>query len=89
MVLVRKGTYLMKLLLTAFALFLAAAPVSAQGLPDNFQPGPVIEEFGPNATVDQDLAIPDGLDLKVAFDISAATEPDKVSREFETVEVGS
>lgn len=75
----------MKFVLAAIACLPLSALAAAQGLPESFTPGPVIEAFGPNADVSADMAIPDGLDLKVVFDIATATDADKVSRDFESV----
>lgn len=66
-------------------IFLPSGLAAAQSLPDSFAPGPVIEAFGPSASVDADLALPAATELNVVFDISSAAEDGKVSREFETV----
>lgn len=75
----------MKLFLAALACLPLSGIATAQDLPDAFKPGTVIEAFGPVAAVESDLAIPDGLVLKVDFDIAASSEPDTVSKSFESV----
>lgn len=63
---------------------LLTAPVSAQDM-SAFTTGPVFEEFGPVADIpDADFAIPDGMEFKVAFDVSAPAEEGKLNRGFES-----
>lgn len=57
----------------------------AQSPDQGFVTGPVIEEFGPAAAVDVDLVIPEDLTLKVAFDITQASEDGAAGRPFTTV----
>ena len=47
---------------------------------DNFHPGIVITEFGPVATVEQDMEIPEGTEFRVAFDITQAATPGEMNR---------
>ncbi|MGB3627751.1 MAG: DsrE family protein [Henriciella sp.] len=69
------------------SLLVAAAPLAtvAQTAGQGFSTGPVIEDFGPAAPVEQDMAIPDGLDLKVVFDIAAPAEEGEINKGFVTV----
>ena len=69
--------------LAAVAVF--ALPVAAQPADMGFVTGSLIEDFGPIAPVESDLAIPEGTDLKVAFDISARTDDGALSKSFVTV----
>ena len=73
----------MKRLLILPLTFLAA-PVTAQDM-SAFTTGPVFEEFGPVADIpDASFAIRDGMDFKVAFDVSAPAEEGKLNRGFES-----
>lgn len=72
-------------LLTAAFAAAAVTAAEAQSPDQGFVTGPVIEEFGPAAPVEADMAIPDGLTLKVAFDISEPSEEGAASRAFTTV----
>ena len=63
--------------------FLAGA--TAQTTEQGFVKGPVFTDFGPAAPVESDLAIPEDLSLQVAFDISEASGPDTLNRQFNTV----
>lgn len=61
-----------------------AVPAAAQDLSD-FAPGPVIFDSGPHAAVDgQDFAIPEGMNLFVAFDVAKPAEEGKVNRTIES-----
>lgn len=71
--------------LAALATASVIATASAQSLPDSFVTGPVLEDFGPAAQVESDLAIPDDIELKLSFDIAEAGEPGTVNRRFVTV----
>lgn len=76
----------MKIRVTLFAIgCLACASAGAQSLPESFSPGPVIQGFGPSATVEDAAPIPQDMDFKVAFDIAEAGERGEVNRQFETV----
>ncbi len=55
-----------------------AYPVLAQ--PDGFHSGKVIPQFGPVATVEQDVEIPADARFKVLFDVSKAAKPGEVNR---------
>lgn len=62
-----------------------AAPASAQDM-TAFTMGPVFEDFGPVADVpDADFQIPDGMEFKVAFDVSTPAADGKLNRGFESV----
>ena len=71
--------------LAAAALFLSGIIAHAQTLPEAFTPGPVIEEFGPSAVVEDALPLTEDVELKVAFDIADTEERVGVNRQFETV----
>ncbi|QUL37748.1 DsrE family protein [Erythrobacter sp. JK5] len=63
---------------------LLAAPATAQDL-SAFNTGPVFEEFGPHAPIEgQDFAIPDGMDLFVAFDTATPAEGGRINRTIES-----
>lgn len=64
------------------ALLASAAVQPALAQNDNFHRGTVITEFGPIATIDADMAIPDGTRFDIAFDISKAAEPGDINRSF-------
>ena len=59
-----------------------AMPVQAQS--DAFHPGPVIAEFGPVATVHQDVTIPANAIFKVAFDVSETGKAGEINRTLES-----
>jgi intracellular sulfur oxidation DsrE/DsrF family protein len=71
-----KLPFLLHLLLLAF-------PATAQDM-SAFQTGPVFEDFGPHAPVESDFAIPEGMDLFVAFDTSTPAEEGKINRTLES-----
>ncbi len=62
----------------ALCLALASQPLSAQ--PQEFHSGTVITEFGPVATVEQDVEIPADARFKILFDVSKAAEPGEINR---------
>lgn len=49
-----------------------------------FTTGPVFEQYGPVAEVDADFAIPEGTELKVAFDTAAGADAGKLNRTLES-----
>ncbi len=55
-----------------------SGPTFAQN--DDFHPGTVITEFGPVATVEQDMKIPANADFRVAFDVAKGAEPGELNR---------
>lgn len=61
-----------------FALMIAALPATALAGPDDFSTGPVIAEFGPSATVDGAMPIPDDMRFHIAFD--TAKDGDDLNR---------
>lgn len=64
----------------------ASAPIAAQQ-PDRsaFATGPVLEQFGPNAPVpDADFAIPEDMDLFIAFDTSTPADEGMVNRTLQS-----
>jgi intracellular sulfur oxidation DsrE/DsrF family protein len=64
---------------------LMAGIASAQPLPEGFVTGPVIEASGPSAPVNIGDQLDAVSELKVAFDITKASEDAHVARQFETV----
>ncbi len=68
-----------------FALLLIAALVSAPAAagPDAFAPGPLIEGFGPVASV-EGARIKPGTSFRVAFDVAEPAEAGTISRRLET-----
>lgn len=58
------------------AVMATALTVAAPALagPGDFQPGPLLTEFGPVATVDSDVAIPAGHVFRVSYDTSKQSE---------------
>ena len=73
------------------AIFITAAAfsilcsASAQTAEQGFGKGPIFEDFGPAASVDSELPIPENMTLRVAFDIVAEAEEGKINRAFESV----
>ena len=81
-----RGTATMKLTPTLAAAFLVSGMIAhAQTLPEAFTSGPVIEEFGPSAEVQDAVPLAKDIQLKVAFDIADTEERGGVNRQFETV----
>jgi len=68
----------MKLAAIIPAFALVSAPAYAG--PEAFHPGPVIEDFGPIATVDIEMAIPEGSEFRVAFDVSGEADAGELNR---------
>lgn len=50
-----------------------------------FKPGTVIKEFGKVAEVDSQLAIPQNMKFKVAFDLGSAANAGEVNRQIDTL----
>ncbi|MEZ5708388.1 MAG: DsrE family protein [Blastomonas sp.] len=67
------------------ALALAAMAVPAHAQNDSFSTGPLIEEFGPVANVDADMAIPANTKFHVAFDVSEGAKSGELSRSLVSV----
>ena len=68
--------------LTASLLF--TAPATAQDM-SAFKTGPVFEDFGPHAPVEgQGFAIPEEMDLFIAFDIAKPAEEGRINRTLES-----
>lgn len=61
----------MRILLSVLILAAASPALADQSA---FAPGPVYDEFGPVADVDETYAIPDGAEFKVSFDTRVAAE---------------
>ncbi|WP_159643580.1 DsrE family protein [Sphingorhabdus sp. 109] len=57
-------------------------PAAAQM--ENFKTGPVFETFGPTAPVQQSEPVSAETRFAIAFDVSAAAEPDKINRTIES-----
>lgn len=55
-------------------------PFSALAGPDDFAPGPLIEDFGRIAPVDVGMVIPEGTEFRVVFDLSDEAEPGSLNR---------
>lgn len=70
------------LILSAITSSLFISPVSAQLA--GFKPGPVFEDFGPKASVETDIAIPEQTVFKIAFDVKDKAKPGKLNRSFES-----
>lgn len=62
---------------------LLAAPAAAQDM-SAFKTGPLFEDFGPHAQVKSDFAVPDAMDLFIAFDTATAAEDGKINRTVES-----
>ncbi|RIV85133.1 DsrE family protein [Aurantiacibacter zhengii] len=73
----------MKKLLCLFAVGLLAAPATAQDA-STFTTGPVFEDFGPHANVEQTEPLPADLALRHSFDVAAAAEDGRFNRGFES-----
>ncbi len=73
----------MKKLLCLFAASLLATPAAAQDA-STFTTGPVFEEFGPHAHVEQTVSLSDDLALRHSFDVAATAEDGRFNRGFES-----
>lgn len=51
---------------------------------DAFHAGPAIADYGPVATIDQDMTIPADVEFKVRFDIKDQADAGAISRKLET-----
>lgn len=60
------------------------APAAAQDLPDSFTPGPVFP-FGPVADVESDVPIPEGTEIRIAFDLMDGADAGKPNRGIVTL----
>ncbi len=69
-------------LLMLLPLLALAQPASAQM--ENFKAGPVFEDFGPTAPVEQSEPVPSDSQFHIAFDVATAAEPDKINRTIES-----
>ncbi|WP_298469594.1 DsrE family protein [uncultured Erythrobacter sp.] len=66
------------------AALLLASPAAAQDL-SAFKTGPVFSDFGPHAPVpDTDFAIPEEMDLYIAFDVAKPAENGAINRTVES-----
>lgn len=74
--------YKMSAPLAAFAL-LGLTSVNAQ--PSNFHTGPLIQEYGPIATIEGRDPIPAGVQFKVSFDVTDRSDPGSLNRKFVSV----
>lgn len=64
----------------AAALAFSSTPSTAQQGP--FHPGPVIPDFGPVASVEQDVEIPADAEFRVVFDTSSIADAGEINRTF-------
>lgn len=65
-------------------IFLALMPATLLAGPDDFSTGPLIRDFGPKVTIDDDAVSADST-FKVAFDLAKEAEEGKVNRGLESV----
>ena len=63
-------------------LLILAQPASAQM--ENFKAGPVFEDFGRTAPVQQSEPLARDAQFHIAFDVATAAEPDKINRTIES-----
>jgi len=73
---------IIKLGLSAFCM--AALSMPAYAGPDDFKTGPVIEDFGPVAPMQDGWTLSPGTKFRVAFDAAKAAEPDALNRTLES-----
>lgn len=73
----------MKKLLCLIFASLLAAPATAQDM-STFTTGPVFEDFGPHAHVEQTEPLPADLALRHTFDVADAAEDGRFNRGFES-----
>ncbi len=73
----------MKTMLCLIATSLLAAPVAAQDM-STFTTGPVFEDFGPHAYMEQTEPLPADLALRHSFDVADAAEDGRFNRGFES-----
>ncbi len=59
-----------------------AQPASAQM--ENFRTGPVFEDFGPTAPVQQSESLAKDTIFNISFDVANAADPDKINRTIES-----
>jgi intracellular sulfur oxidation DsrE/DsrF family protein len=69
--------------------FLIMLPLLTLGQPataqmENFKTGPVFEEFGPTAPVQQSEPLAQGAQFAIAFDVAVAADPGKINRTIES-----
>lgn len=69
-------------LIMLLPLLALAQPASAQI--KNFKTGPVFDDFGATAPVQQDEPVAKDTRFNIAFDVSTAAEPDKINRTIES-----
>ncbi|MEL7449754.1 MAG: DsrE family protein [Pseudomonadota bacterium] len=63
----------------AAVLFAALAASVASAGEGAFSTGPAIDGFGPAASVETDFAIPEGMPLRLSFDVSTRSKPGKTN----------
>ena len=72
----------MKRWIPMMAVLALAAPAAAQDM-SAFTTGPVFEDFGPVAAVDDaDFLIPEGAEFKVVLDVATGAEDGQINRTF-------
>ena len=69
-------------LLILLPLLALAQPASAQM--ENFRTGPVFDDFGPTAPVEQSEPLATDARFSIAFDVATAADPDKINRTIES-----
>ena len=70
------------LLVALLPLLAITQPASAQM--ENFSTGPVFEDFGPTAPVQQSEPLAQNTMFKISFDVATAADPDKINRTIES-----
>lgn len=69
--------------LGAVTLLLACGAVADETSP--FQTGPVFEDFGQKAKIENATPIPDGTVFKISFDVADAAKPGEINRSFNSL----
>jgi len=64
------------------AILIAAGSTTASAQPDGFHLGPLIEDYGPVATIEGREPIPADATFKISFDVVEAAEPGELNRSF-------
>lgn len=69
----------MRAFLIASTAGLALSPTALAG-PDDFGPGPLIEDYGPIAPVDSEMPFPLGTEFHVSFDVARGADAGELNR---------
>ncbi|MFB0612450.1 DsrE family protein [Aurantiacibacter poecillastricola] len=72
------------IVLSALALLVATPAAAQQADMSAFTTGPVFEDFGPHASVEQTDPLPADTSLRHSFDVAAAAEEGRFNRGFES-----